>query len=65
MWSGGVLYVYSWKIVGWEIDTRQTPHLVWNALEMALEARKPKETAIHSDHGTQSVHIVGLHQSDS
>jgi transposase InsO family protein len=45
--------VYSRKIVGWAIDTRQTTNLVLNALDMAIEARKPTDTVIHSDHGTQ------------
>jgi putative transposase len=48
-----VLDVYSRKIVGWAIDTRQTTHLVLNALDMAIEARKPTDTVIHADHGTQ------------
>lgn len=48
-----VLDVYSRKIVGWAIDTRQTTNLVLNALDMAIEARKPTDTVIHSDHGTQ------------
>lgn len=48
-----VLDVYSRKIVGWAIDTRQTTNLVLNALDMAIEARKPTDTVIQSDHGTQ------------
>ncbi len=48
-----VLDVYSRKIVGWAIGTRQTTNLVLNALDMAIEARKPTDTVIHSDHGTQ------------
>jgi len=48
-----VLDVYSRKIVGWAIDTRQTTNLVLNALDMAIEARKPTDTVIHADHGTQ------------
>jgi transposase InsO family protein len=31
-----VLDVYSMKIAGWAIDTRQTTHLVLNALDMAV-----------------------------
>jgi putative transposase len=46
-------YVYSTKIVGWAIDTRQTTDLVLNALDMAIEARKPIDTDIHADYGTQ------------
>jgi len=48
-----VIDVYSRKIVGWAIDMRQTTTLVLNALDMAVEARKPSQTVIHSDHGTQ------------
>ncbi|WP_236866596.1 IS3 family transposase, partial [Brevibacterium daeguense] len=48
-----VIDVYSRKIVGWAIDMRQTTDLVLNALDMAIEARQPVETVVHSDHGTQ------------
>ena len=48
-----VLDVYSRKIVGWAIDTRQTTNLVLNALDMAVQARRPTQTVVHSDHGTQ------------
>ncbi len=46
-----VIDVYSRKIVGWAIDMRQTTDLVLNALDMAVEARKPSQTVVHSDHG--------------
>lgn len=45
--------MYSRKIVGWAIDTRQTTNLVLNALDMAVQARRPTQTVVHSDHGTQ------------
>ncbi len=48
-----VIDVHSRKIVGWAIDMRQTTNLVLNALDMAVEARKPSQTVMHSDHGTQ------------
>lgn len=48
-----VIDVRSRKIVGWAIDTRQTTNLVLNALDMAIEARKPSQTVIHSDRDTQ------------
>lgn len=48
-----VLDVFSRKIVGWAIDSRQTSSIVLNALDMAIEARKPRNTIVHSDHGTQ------------
>lgn len=50
-----VIDVYSREIVGWAIDMRQTTDLVLNALDMAVEARQPVKTVIHSDHGTQAV----------
>lgn len=48
-----VIDVFSRKIVGWAIDMRQTTSLVLNALDMAIEARRPVDTVVHSDHGTQ------------
>lgn len=57
-----VLDAYSRRIVGWSIDSTQTAALVTNALGMALENRSPEPGAImHSDHGTQPVRILGLH----
>lgn len=48
-----VLDVFSRKIVGWAIDSRQTSSIVLNALEMAIDTRQPRATVVHSDHGTQ------------
>ncbi len=45
--------MYSSKIVGWAMDTRETTNLVSRALEMAIEVQKLTRTIIHSDHGTQ------------
>lgn len=43
------------KAVSWAIDTRQTTNLMLNALDMAAVARKPSQTAIHSDHVIQFI----------
>lgn len=49
-----VLDVFSRRVVGWSIDSRQETSLVTNALGMALSNRAPDdETIIHSDQGTQ------------
>ena len=48
-----VIDVFSRKIVGWAIESRQTTALVLDALDMAISSRKPHDTIIHSDHGTQ------------
>src|SRR5690625_6992905 len=53
VYCGAVIDVFSRKIVGWAIDMRQTTSLVLNALDMAIEARRPVDTVVHSDHGTQ------------
>ncbi len=50
-----VLDTYSRRVVGWSIDSTQTPALVTNALGMAISNRSPQPgaTIIHSDHGVQ------------
>jgi putative transposase len=48
-----VLDVWSRRVVGWSIDSFATAALVTNALGMAIEARQPDRTVIHSDQGTQ------------
>ncbi|MEZ0054384.1 transposase InsO family protein [Mycobacterium sp. MAA66] len=48
-----VIDAYSRRVVGWAIDSRQTESLVLNALDMAIAARSPQGTVVHSDHGTQ------------
>jgi putative transposase len=45
---------FSRKIVGWSIDSSQDTHLVVNALDMAIKARRPGAGGIvHADHGVQ------------
>ena len=48
-----VLDVFSRRVVGWSIDASPTAALATNALGMAIEARRPDGTVIHSDQGTQ------------
>jgi len=48
-----VLDTFSRRVVGWSIDSSPNAALVTNALGMAIEARTPHGTIIHSDHGTQ------------
>ena len=56
-----VLDAFSRRVVGWSIDSSQTANLVVNALGMAIENRQAEGVVIHSDHGTQAVHVVGVH----
>lgn len=48
-----VIDVFSRRIVGWAIESRQTTSLVLDALDMTIATRKPEQAIIHSDHGTQ------------
>lgn len=48
-----VLDAFSRRVVGWSIDSTATAALVTNALGMAIDARSPTGTIIHSDQGTQ------------
>jgi putative transposase len=48
-----VLDTFSRRVVGWSIDSSPTAALVTNALGMAIDARAPRGTIIHSDQGTQ------------
>jgi putative transposase len=58
-----VLDVFSRRVVGWSIDSSPTAALVTNALGMAIGNRDPDGTIIHSDQGTQPVHVLGVHQT--
>lgn len=58
-----VLDAFSRKVVGWAIDRRCEAPLVKDAVSMASEARSiGPRSVIHSDHGSQSVHVVGVQQ---
>jgi putative transposase len=49
-----VIDLYSRRVVGWQMQSRQTADLVCQALLMAVWRRKPKGTVlIHSDQGSQ------------
>ena len=49
-----VLDAHSRRVVGWSIDSHQATSLVTNALQMAINNRRPSsETVIHTDHGSQ------------
>ena len=48
-----VLDVWSHKIVGWAIEDHLRTQLMLDALNMALEQRRPNNVIHHSDHGCQ------------
>jgi putative transposase len=53
-----VLDVWSRKIVGWAMSSRLAKEIVLDALQMALDQRKPSEGVIHhSDQGCQYTSI--------
>ena len=57
-----VLDTYSRRLVGCSIDSSPNSALVTNALGMASSNRSPSAGGIiHSDHGTRSIHVVGIH----
>ena len=54
----GVIDLYSRRVIGWSMPSRQTTDVVLQALLMAVWRRKPKgKVLIHSD---QPVHQHGL-----
>ena len=49
-----VIDLYSRRVVGWAMQSRQTTDVVLQALHMAVWRRKPKQRVlIHSDQGSQ------------
>jgi putative transposase len=49
-----VIDLYSRRVVGWSMQSRQTADVVLQALHMAVWRRKPKHRVlIHSDQGSQ------------
>ena len=53
-----VIDLYSRRVVGWAMQSRQTTELVIQALLMAVWCRKPKsKVLIHSDQGSQFTSI--------
>jgi transposase InsO family protein len=56
-----VIGLYSQRVVGWSIQSRQTTDLVLQALPMAVWRRKPKNKVLsHSDQGSQFTSIDGV-----
>lgn len=54
LYLAAVLDLYSRRIVGWSMKERLTEDLVLDALEMALQTRKPDGDLVHhSDRGSQ------------
>ena len=49
-----VIDLYSRRVIGWSMQSRQTTDVVLQALLMAVWRRKPKEKVlVHSDQGSQ------------
>ncbi|CAH1664781.1 hypothetical protein BOSEA31B_12737 [Hyphomicrobiales bacterium] len=48
-----VMDAWSCRIVGWAFSANLTPHVVLDALDMALATRKPENVMHHSDQGSQ------------
>ena len=48
-----VLDAFSRRVVGWAMETHLRMALVLQALDMAVEQRRPDSVIHHSDHGTQ------------
>ena len=53
-----VVDVWSRKVVGWSIGEQMTSELVLNALNMALEQRRPASVIHHSDQGSQYTSVA-------
>jgi putative transposase len=53
-----VIDLYSRRVIGWSIQSRQTTEIVLQALHMAVWRRRPKtRVLIHSDQGSQFTSI--------
>jgi putative transposase len=49
-----VIDLFSRRVIGWSLQSRQTSEVVLQALHMAVWRRKPKKTVlVHSDQGSQ------------
>lgn len=57
-----VLDAYSRRIVGWSMTTHLRTTLVLDALDMALEQRRPVAVIHHSDHGSQYTSLAFGHR---
>jgi hypothetical protein len=57
-----VIDLYSRRVVGWSMQSRQTLDVVLQALHMAIWRRKPKSRVlIHSDQSSQFTSMDCLH----
>ena len=67
LWVADITYVTTWagflylavvldavsrRVVGWAMETHVRTELVLQALDMAIEQRRPESVIHHSDHGT-------------
>ena len=49
-----VIDLFSRRVIGWSLQSRQTSEVVLQALHMAVRRRKPQNTVlVHSDQGSQ------------
>lgn len=53
-----VIDVWSRRVVGWAMETHLRTELVLDALNMAIEQRRPENVVHHSDQGTQYTSIA-------
>jgi putative transposase len=53
LYLGIVMDLYSRRIIGWSTKPTLARELVLDAVLMAVKRRRPKQTLIHSDQGTQ------------
>jgi putative transposase len=53
-----VLDVWSRRVIGWAMAGHLRTELVMDALQMALEGRRPRRVIHHSDHGSQYTSIA-------
>ncbi len=60
-----VLDVFSRRVVGWAMATHMRAELVVDALDMAIQNRKPKNVIHHSDQGSQYTSIAFSKRCDS
>ncbi len=71
LYLAAVQDLFSRRIVGWAMAEHMRAEIVVDALQMAVRARRPQNTTIHSDHGGQFValqfgqacHDAGIAQS--
>ena len=58
MYLAVVLDVWSRRVVGWAMESHLRTELVLEALEMAVEQRRPDGVVHHSDHGCQYTSVA-------